>query len=36
MFIRNLWMFYESNIGGSKFTNLKYLIVDEVMEEHVI
>lgn len=36
MFVGNLWVFYESDIGGSKFTNLKYLIVDEAMDEHVI
>lgn len=36
MFVGNLWVFYESGIGGSKFINLKYLIVDEVIDEHVI
>lgn len=36
MFVGNLWVFYESDIGGSKFINLKYLIANEVIGEHVI
>ena len=36
MFVGNLWVFFESDIGGLKFINLKYLIVEEVIGEHDI
>ncbi len=36
MFVGNLWVFFESDIGGLKFINLKYLIDEEVIGEHGI